>query len=116
MQLQFRIFQNYLVMLLQFFPESILHKYSVEGIYTCYRESSRKDTTTFEMELCGCKQATAHAHVQSRCMWLNFEHTRNSNRSKKKKAATTKIEFESADNFHKKKTKSVEFISGGKVL
>ena len=33
------------------------------------------------MELCGCKQATAHAHVLSRCMRLNFEHTRNSNRS-----------------------------------
>ena len=28
------------------------------------------------MELCGYKQITAHAHVQSRCMWLNFEHTR----------------------------------------
>ena len=27
-----------------------------------------KDTTTFEMELCGCKQATAHAHVQAHCM------------------------------------------------
>ena len=34
------------------------------------------------MESCGCKQATAHAHVQSRCMWLSFEHTKNSNRSK----------------------------------
>ena len=41
-----------------------------------------KDTTIFEMELCRCKQATAHAHVQSHCMWLNFEHTKNSNPSK----------------------------------
>ena len=32
MQLQFQIFQNYLVLQLQFFfPELILHKYSVEG-------------------------------------------------------------------------------------
>ena len=29
-------------------------------------------------------QATALAHIQSRCMWLNFEHTKNSNRSKQK--------------------------------
>ena len=39
---------------------------------------NRQDTTTFEMEVRGRKQATAHA--QSRCMWLNFEHTKNSNR------------------------------------
>ena len=26
------------------------------------------DTTTFGMDLCGCKQATAQANVQSRCM------------------------------------------------
>ena len=33
MQLQFRVFPNYLVMQLQFFlPELILHKYSVEGV------------------------------------------------------------------------------------
>ena len=35
------------------------------------------------MELCGHKQATAHAHVQPRFVCLNFEHTKNSNRSKK---------------------------------
>ena len=50
-----------------------------------------KDTTTFDMELRGCTQATAQAHVQSRCMWLNFEHTKKSN---PKKIALTKIEFE----------------------
>ena len=55
-----------------------------------------KNTTAFEMELCGCKQATVHAHVQFRCMWLNCEHTTNSNRSKKI-PATTKIEFGSAN-------------------
>ena len=54
-----------------------------------------KDTTTFEMELCGCKQATAHAHGQPHGVWLNFEHTKKFE-SFKKKSATTKIEFESA--------------------
>ena len=34
------------------------------------------DKTTFEMELCGRKRATAQAHAQSHCMWLNFEHTK----------------------------------------
>ena len=38
-----------------------------------------KDTTTFELELCRRKQATAHADVQSHCMWLNPEHTKNWN-------------------------------------
>ena len=71
-----------------------------------------KDTTTFEMALCGCKQATAHAHVQSLCMWLNFEHTKNSNRSKEK-FATAKIEFESAKI--PKTAKSFEWVSGGMV-
>ena len=41
-----------------------------------------KDTTTFEMELCGCKQAAAHAHGGPHGVWLNFEHTKNSNPSK----------------------------------
>ena len=41
------------------------------------------DATTFVMELCEHKQATAQAHVQPHCVWLNFEHTKNSNRSKK---------------------------------
>ena len=45
-----------------------------------------KDTTTFEMELRGYKQATAHSH----------EHTENSNPSKKF-FATTKFEFEPAN-------------------
>ena len=35
------------------------------------------------MELCGHKQATTQAHVRPHCVWLNFEHTKNSNRSKK---------------------------------
>ena len=35
------------------------------------------------MELCGRKQATAHAHVRPHGGWLNFEHTKKSNRSKK---------------------------------
>ena len=48
------------------------------------------------MELCGHRQATAHAHVRPHCVWLNFEHTKNSNRSKKI-FATKKIEFESAN-------------------
>ena len=60
-----------------------------------------KDTTTFEMELCRCKQATAPAHLQSHCMWLNPEHTKNSNHQKKK-SATTKIELESAHVQNKK--------------
>ena len=30
------------------------------------------------------KQATAHAHVLSRCMWLNFEHTQQFESFKKK--------------------------------
>ena len=33
-------------------------------IYMCHHESIVKDTTTFDMELCGCKQATAHAHLR----------------------------------------------------
>ena len=49
------------------------------------------DTTTFEMELCGHKQATAHAHVQSHCTWLNFEHSKNSNRSKKIRSDENRI-------------------------
>ena len=40
------------------------------------------DTTTFELELRGHKQATAQAHVRPHCVWLNFEHTKNSNPSK----------------------------------
>ena len=55
-----------------------------------------KDTTKFEMELRGHKQATAQAHVRPHCVWLNFEHTKNSNRSKKK-SATTKFELEPAN-------------------
>ena len=62
-----------------FLQRSLLNIYSFTYVYT----RIVKDTTTFEMEMCGCKQATAHAHVQSRCMWLNFERTKNSNRSKK---------------------------------
>ena len=34
------------------------------------------------MELCGNKQATAQAHVRPHGVWMNFEHTKNSNRSK----------------------------------
>ena len=45
------------------------------------------EATTFEMELRGHKQATAHSH----------ERTKNSNRSKKIILATTKFEFESAN-------------------
>ena len=46
-----------------------------------------KEATTFEMELRGHKQATAHSH----------EHTKKSNPSKKIIFATTKFEFESAN-------------------
>ena len=46
-----------------------------------------KEATTFEMELRGYKQATAHSH----------EHTKNSNRSQKINHATTKFEFISAN-------------------
>ena len=63
----------------------------------CHHESIVTDATTFEMKLCGHKQATAHAHLQPHCVWLNFEHTKNSNHSKKLIFATKKIEFESAD-------------------
>ena len=65
------------------------------------------------MELSGCKQATAHAHVQSHYIRLNFENTKNSNRSKK--SAATKIKFESANEF-RNTPKSFEFISGGMVF
>ena len=42
MQLQFQIFPNYLFMQLQFFfPELILHKYSVEG-YVPFKVPSHK--------------------------------------------------------------------------
>ena len=73
-----------------------------------------KDTTTFEMELCGHKQATAQAHVRPHCVWLNFQHTKNSNRSKNKSATPT-FEFESADWFQKH-PKSFEIISGCMVI
>ena len=36
------------------------------------------------MELCGHKQATAQAHVQPHCVWLNFEHTKKIESFKKK--------------------------------
>ena len=52
-------------------------------IYLKYLLSSIvKDATTFELEFCGRKQPTAQAHVPPHCVWLNFEHTKNSNRSK----------------------------------
>ena len=34
-------------------------------IYMCHHESIVTDATTFEMELCGCKQTTTHAHLQA---------------------------------------------------
>ena len=46
-----------------------------------------KETTTFEMELRGHKQATAHSH----------EHNHKFESFKKKISGTTKFEFESAD-------------------
>ena len=48
--------------------------------YICYHESSRTPQHS-KMELCGCKQATAQAHVHPHCVCLNLEHTKNSNRS-----------------------------------
>ena len=42
-------------------------------IFSCYRESTKTPH----------KQATAQAHVRPHCVWLNFEQTKNSNRSKK---------------------------------
>ena len=65
-------------------------------IHMCHHESIVTDTTTFELEFFRHKQATAQAHVQCHCMSLNFEHTKNSNRSQKISAAT-EIEFESAN-------------------
>ena len=62
--------------------------------FGCYRESSMTPQHS-KWNCVGTKQATAHAHVQSRCTWLDFEHTKNSNHSKKN--ATTNIEFESAN-------------------
>ena len=57
----------------------------------CHRESSRTPQHS-TWNCVGAKQATAHAHVQSRCMWLNFEHHQKIRTLKK--IALTKIEFE----------------------
>ena len=62
------------------FVTSLVIIYIYITIY--YRESSRIPQHS-KGNWCGCKQATAHAHVQSRCMMLNFDHTKISNRSKK---------------------------------
>ena len=80
----------------------------------CHHESIVTDATTFEMELCGHKQATAHAHLQPQCVCLNFEHTKNSNPSKNIFFATKKFEFESANSFQKP-PKSFEIIFGRMV-
>ena len=39
-----------------------VHIYPKKCIYMCHHESIVTDATKFEVELCGCKQATAHAH------------------------------------------------------
>ena len=62
------------------------------------------EATTFEMELRGHKQATAHSH----------EHTKNSNPSKQI-SATTKFEFESV-NLLQKPPKSFEMVLNGIVV
>ena len=73
-----------------------------------------KDATTFEMELCGCKQATAQAHVRPHCVWLNFEHTKNSNRSKNKfpqrQKSNSNLPIDSKNH-----PKSFELVSGRMV-
>ena len=61
----------------QWFHVFLLHLLHIY-IYISYKylnvlSSTVKEATTFEMELRGHKQATAHSH----------EHTKNSNRSKK---------------------------------
>ena len=62
------------------FATSLLFfKYKYIYIYINMSSWTVTDATTFEMELCGCKQATAHAHLQPHGVWLNFEHTKNSN-------------------------------------
>ena len=63
------------------------------------------------MELCGHKQAKAHAHVRPHCV-IELEHTKKSNRSKK--SAATKIKFDSANQFQKP-PKSFELVSGRMV-
>ena len=68
-----------------FVDKHLLHK-KYTYFCTCHRESSL-EATTFEMELRGHKQATAHSH----------EHTKKLNPSKKIIFATTKFEFESAN-------------------
>ena len=40
------------------------HVFATSYIYIYTLSSIVKDATTFEIELCGCKQATAHAHLQ----------------------------------------------------
>ena len=65
-----------------------IHMYMLSRIAT--------DATTFEMELCGHKQATAQAYARPHCVWLNFEHTKKFE-SFKKNSAATRIEFESSN-------------------
>ena len=77
-------FMSFLLHLLHIYTSYI---YTYKNISYIYMLSSIvKEATTFEMELRGHKQATAHSH----------EHTKNSNPSKKIISATTKFEFESA--------------------
>ena len=55
-----------------------------------------------------------HMHMYGHSVWLNFEHTKNSNRSKNIIFATTKFESESA-NLLQKLPKSFELVSGRMV-
>ena len=51
-------------------------------IYLSYHESSR--TPQHSEWNCLGTDRPQHVHMYGHCVWLNFEHTKNSNRSKKK--------------------------------
>ena len=75
------------------------------------------EALTFEMEMRGHKQVTAQAHVRPHYLRLNFEHVKNSNRSKNIISATTKFEFEfESANLFPKSPKPLELVSAGMVL
>ena len=70
-----------------------------------------KDTTTFELEFCGHKQATAHTDTCTVSLHVIELWTHQKFESFTKKSAMPTFEFESA-NWFQKHPKSFEIISG----
>ena len=102
------------IMVSCFFATFLIYEYIDKKIvFICYHESSR--TPQHSEWNCVGANRPQHMHMYGHCLWLNFEHIKNSNRSKKLIFATKKIEIESAKYF-KNPPKWFEFISARMVL